>query len=231
MHRARARSAFCLSQFARAPRLCPPVPLPPARLQVIYFHSIPFASPPVGDLRFAVRVALSSYFNHVVFVCASSCVFARGRSPAPCVWALLRMCVPVRAHLRHPPGRCAGLLSLSIGLCVYVSVRCALCVSVLLCMGVNTCVCYPCVRWPLCRDCPCLPAQPPAPPASWSGVKDVTALPALCPQIKLLDIDILGSEDCLYLHVYVPRHDPDVALPVMFWSKCACVLLLVLCVS
>ena len=59
--------------------------------------------------------------------------------------------------------------------------------------------------------------QPPTPPASWSGVKDVSALPPICPQIKLFDIDVLGSEDCLYLHVYVPKHDPTVDLPVMFW--------------
>jgi len=58
---------------------------------------------------------------------------------------------------------------------------------------------------------------PPTPPTPWSGVRDVSALPPLCPQIKILDLDILGSEDCLYLHVYVPRHDPDVVLPVMFW--------------
>ncbi len=39
----------------------------------------------------------------------------------------------------------------------------------------------------------------------------------VCPQIKLFDIDVFGNEDCLYLHVYVPRHDPSEQLPVMFW--------------
>lgn len=62
-------------------------------------------------------------------------------------------------------------------------------------------------------------SQPPVPPTPWTGVKDVSGLPSICPQIDILGIDLFGSEDCLYLHVYVPEHDPTVTLPVMFWSK------------
>lgn len=57
-------------------------------------------------------------------------------------------------------------------------------------------------------------AQPPAP---WTEVKDVTGMPNICPQLKLTKGIVLGHEDCLYLHVYVPDHDPSVKLPVMQW--------------
>ncbi len=113
--------------------------------QVMAFNSIPFASPPKGQLRFAVCV---------------------------CCCAVL---LTVRAG--EPPS-CVGTPSL------------------LLCL------------------------QPPVPPEAWPGVKDVSADPDICPQIKLFNLDVFGSEDCLYLHVYVPDHDPTELLPVMFWSTC-----------
>ena len=60
--------------------------------------------------------------------------------------------------------------------------------------------------------------QPPQPPTQWSDVKDVSAMPDNCPQFRIGNLDVLGSEDCLYLHVTVPDHDPSELLPVMFWS-------------
>lgn len=57
------RVASTSLNFAHAPRCaCPPDPLHASRrlltpcLQVIHFSSIPYAAPPVGNLRFAVRV-------------------------------------------------------------------------------------------------------------------------------------------------------------------------------
>lgn len=67
--------------------------------------------------------------------------------------------------------------------------------------------------------CHLTPPQPPTPPTPWQGVKSVSAPPAICPQFKIFNADLFGSEDCLYIHVYVPQHDPGVSLPVMFWSE------------
>ena len=40
----------------------------------------------------------------------------------------------------------------------------------------------------------------PAPAANWTGTKDVSALPPICPQVKLDgDLALSEDEDCLYL--------------------------------
>ena len=63
----------------------------------------------------------------------------------------------------------------------------------------------------------------PAPVTPWSATRDVTAFPPACPQIKLDGQLFYGSEDCLYLTVYVPEAAAAAAavagqsLPVMFW--------------
>ncbi|XP_040853193.1 cocaine esterase-like isoform X1 [Ochotona curzoniae] len=71
---------------------------------------------------------------------------------------------------------------------------------------------------------------PPEPAEVWSGVRDGTSHPAICPQDmvamntqtqKLLNLtlpSILMSEDCLYLNIYVPAHAREGSkLPVMVW--------------
>lgn len=42
-------------------------------------------------------------------------------------------------------------------------------------------------------------------------------MPPICPQLKILNGIYMGHEDCLYLHVTIPEHDPAVKLPVLFW--------------
>ncbi|XP_040853249.1 cocaine esterase-like [Ochotona curzoniae] len=70
---------------------------------------------------------------------------------------------------------------------------------------------------------------PPEPAEAWSGVRDGTSYPAMCPQ----NLDIMGvvakklnftmlsipmSEDCLYLNIYAPGHAHEGSkLPVMVW--------------
>ncbi|XP_040838501.1 cocaine esterase-like isoform X1 [Ochotona curzoniae] len=70
---------------------------------------------------------------------------------------------------------------------------------------------------------------PPEPAEAWSGVRDGTSHPAMCPQnITVMKQDILNvslsllsipmSEDCLYLSIYAPAHaHEDSQLPVMVW--------------
>jgi len=61
---------------------------------------------------------------------------------------------------------------------------------------------------------------PPAPVAPWQGVRPATVAPSPCLQSdegwNAKDA-ARGSEDCLYLSVHTPRHDPGVRLPVLFW--------------
>jgi para-nitrobenzyl esterase len=38
----------------------------------------------------------------------------------------------------------------------------------------------------------------------WEGTLDVSDLPNVCPQLKIDGDILLGDEDCLYLHVYLP---------------------------
>ena len=66
--------------------------------------------------------------------------------------------------------------------------------------------------------------RPPVYPAApWQGIKDVKGLPSVCPQLKVTPLFHMGTEDCLQLHVYVPKAASAAAaksgtdLPVLFW--------------
>ena len=62
--------------------------------------------------------------------------------------------------------------------------------------------------------------RPPVYPASpWEGTKSVKGQPSICPQIKVTSLFHMGKEDCLDLHVYVPKSaaTSTTPLPVMFW--------------
>jgi para-nitrobenzyl esterase len=68
----------------------------------------------------------------------------------------------------------------------------------------------------------------PQPVAPWSGVRDATRPPTPCIQHNegWNSKDALGGkEDCLYLSVHAPKHEPTARLPVIFWihggSNCA----------
>ncbi|XP_031196986.1 acylcarnitine hydrolase-like [Mastomys coucha] len=70
---------------------------------------------------------------------------------------------------------------------------------------------------------------PPEAPEPWSGVRDGTSQPAICPQnvtmnmegikeMKLTLPPVSMSEDCLYLNIYTPAHAQEGSnLPVMVW--------------
>uniref|UniRef100_H0WUI4 Carboxylic ester hydrolase n=1 Tax=Otolemur garnettii TaxID=30611 RepID=H0WUI4_OTOGA len=71
---------------------------------------------------------------------------------------------------------------------------------------------------------------PPELPESWSGVRDGTSHPAMCPQdLTSMNEEVLTmfnmtmpsipmSEDCLYLSIYTPAHTHEGSnLPVMVW--------------
>src|SRR5579863_6041977 len=62
----------------------------------------------------------------------------------------------------------------------------------------------------------------PQPPAKWKGDRDATKFGAHCAQNHVFDDMVFqdngGSEDCLFLNVYVPTDaKEDAKLPVMFW--------------
>lgn len=61
--------------------------------------------------------------------------------------------------------------------------------------------------------------RPPVPMDSWSGVRDATKVSSPCLQAKTEYIQSqCGSEDCLYLNVYIPSAGQDTTkLPVMVW--------------
>jgi para-nitrobenzyl esterase len=62
--------------------------------------------------------------------------------------------------------------------------------------------------------------KPPQPVVPWSGIRDATRPPAPCIQHNegWNSKDALaGKEDCLYLSVHAPKHEPTAHLPVFFW--------------
>ena len=61
--------------------------------------------------------------------------------------------------------------------------------------------------------------RPPNYPAtSWKGIKSVKGQPSICPQLKVTDLFHMGKEDCLHLHVYVPKNNnQSTELPVFYW--------------
>ncbi|XP_040853270.1 cocaine esterase-like [Ochotona curzoniae] len=92
-------------------------------------------------------------------------------------------------------------------------------------MGVHTFLGIPFAKPPLGP----LRFAPPEPAEAWSGVRDGTSYPAMCPQnLAIMDDDALNttltllsipmSEDCLYLNIYAPVHAREGSkLPVMVW--------------
>ncbi|CAL8090407.1 unnamed protein product [Orchesella dallaii] len=61
--------------------------------------------------------------------------------------------------------------------------------------------------------------EPPIPPENWEGIRSATSFGAQCYQIDVITSFMLGSEDCLFLNVFVPKHakDSGKVLPVLFW--------------
>lgn len=55
----------------------------------------------------------------------------------------------------------------------------------------------------------------PAPPKSWSGIRDASSHGNHCPNDGISGIGAGGHEDCLFLNVYTPNLNGN--LPVMFW--------------
>ncbi|XP_033613791.1 cocaine esterase [Fukomys damarensis] len=93
-------------------------------------------------------------------------------------------------------------------------------------MGVHTFLGIPFAKPPVGP----LRFSPPEAPEPWTGVRNGTALPAMClqgsnatdAQVSTLLVatvpSILMSEDCLYLNIYTPAHaHKDSKLPVMVW--------------
>lgn len=59
--------------------------------------------------------------------------------------------------------------------------------------------------------------RPPAPVAPWSEELQAVAMRAGCLQVGKEGLKPGGSEDCLFLNVWAPRHPPAQALPVLVW--------------
>jgi len=60
--------------------------------------------------------------------------------------------------------------------------------------------------------------QDPRSPASWNGIRDASKNSDICSQYDSLTQTVIGSEDCLYLNVYVPYDIYDTTNnPVMIW--------------
>ncbi|KAL0965534.1 hypothetical protein UPYG_G00282540 [Umbra pygmaea] len=60
--------------------------------------------------------------------------------------------------------------------------------------------------------------EKPKPHPGWDGVLKATEFKPRCMQLTLLQTDIRGQEDCLYLNIWVPQgRSVSTGLPVMIW--------------
>ncbi|XP_071559330.1 esterase FE4 [Temnothorax nylanderi] len=59
--------------------------------------------------------------------------------------------------------------------------------------------------------------QMPEPAESWEGTYDATYHRASCPFFCMIEQDIVGEEDCLFLNVYTPVLNKDACKAVMVW--------------
>ncbi|GLG95971.1 Carboxylic ester hydrolase [Gryllus bimaculatus] len=61
--------------------------------------------------------------------------------------------------------------------------------------------------------------KPPQKLEPWSGTRDALEPAPVCPQENVMNGEIIGQEDCLYLHVYTPQLPSAGAVlkPVMVW--------------
>ncbi|XP_011495827.1 PREDICTED: esterase FE4-like [Ceratosolen solmsi marchali] len=59
--------------------------------------------------------------------------------------------------------------------------------------------------------------QDPQPPEAWVGTRDATIFGSPCAQFDQFKQSYVGSDDCLYLNIYVKSITPNLNLPVMMW--------------
>lgn len=68
--------------------------------------------------------------------------------------------------------------------------------------------------------------QPPVAASHWSGIRDATKPGPACAQVALHtiirgeDMEITGSEDCLYLNVFSPMTKVSISLLNFPYDKC-----------